>query len=392
MKKSKVVLFGLGYVGYSISLLLSKSVSVYAIDIDSTKVQKIKKNIPLFKDKFISDYLKNNDTNINASTNLENVMHDADFFIICTPTDLIKDSNNFDLSSIYSICDQLAKLSIAGTVVIKSTVPIGFTDLLNKKYSNLNILFSPEFLREGNSLHDNLYPSRIVVGGLEDSSRLFANLLISASNKKDAPKLICSCSEAEAIKLFSNTYLATRVAFFNELDTFSIKNGLDTKMIIDGLSLDPRIGKHYNNPSFGYGGYCLPKDTKQLEENYQDIPQRLISAVIKSNEERKRVIANEITNLASGVIGFFKINMKKDSDNFRESSVIDIIKLLKNDHNKKIIIYEPLLDQLFFESFEIVNDFNEFVTKSDLIVTNRMYPELNNYSKKVYTRDIYLEN
>lgn len=383
----KIGVIGAGYVGMSIAILLSQQNEVVIIDIDKNKVDKINKKISPINDEYIEQYLNNNNLNIMATLDY-NVLVGFDYVIVCTPTNYIEETNSFNTSSVESAIEKILEINSSINIVIKSTIPIGYMDEIQKKYRK-NILFSPEFLREGQALYDNLYPSRIIVSPDIIESRNFAELIQNCTLKKDVVTLFMNYKEAESVKLFSNTYLAMRVAFFNEVDTFAEIKGLDTKKIIDGVCLDLRIGDFYNNPSFGYGGYCLPKDTKQLLANYKDIPQKIISSVISSNNTRKHHIASMIENMNPNTIGIYRLIMKKNSDNYRESSIIDIIKIL-SDKGINVIIYEPILKNIeIIETAFVENDLNIFKKKCDLIVCNRMDTELNDIIDKVYTRDIF---
>lgn len=383
----KIGVIGAGYVGMSIAILLSQQNEVVIIDIDKNKVDKINKKISPINDEYIEQYLNNNNLNIMATLDY-NVLVGFDYVIVCTPTNYIEETNSFNTSSVESAIEKILEINSSINIVIKSTIPIGYMDEIQKKYRK-NILFSPEFLREGQALYDNLYPSRIIVSPDIIESRNFAELIQHCTLKKDVVTLFMNYKEAESVKLFSNTYLAMRVAFFNEVDTFAEIKGLDTKKIIDGVCLDLRIGDFYNNPSFGYGGYCLPKDTKQLLANYKDIPQKIISSVISSNNTRKHHIASMIENMNPNTIGIYRLIMKKNSDNYRESSIIDIIKIL-SDKGINVIIYEPILKNIeIIETAFVENDLNIFKKKCDLIVCNRMDTELNDIIDKVYTRDIF---
>jgi UDPglucose 6-dehydrogenase len=361
-----IAIIGSGYVGMSLAVLLSQKHNVNIIDIDKEKVEKINLGISPIKDDLISQYLAKKNLKLHASAPQTSILKTSGIIIIATPTDFDEKTNKFDTSSVDGAINEIIKKNIDSTIIIKSTIPEGHTDFLQEKYNNKRIIFSPEFLREGNALHDNLYPSRIVVGSKCEDAKNFANLLRNASLKEDVKVLFTSSREAEAIKLFSNTYLALRVAFFNELDTYAMSKGLNSKDIITGLSLDERIGDHYNNPSFGYGGYCLPKDTKQLLANFSDIPQDLIKSVISSNSKRKIFMANAILESDSNIIGFYKLAMKKDSDNFRSSSILDVIELVKTS-GKKIIIFEPNINNKHFLDIEIDNDLESFKERCDLM-------------------------
>lgn len=385
MKKIGVI--GAGYVGMSIAILLSQQNKVAIIDIDKNKVEKINNGISPVNDEYIEQYLSNNDLNVFATVDYSALV-EFDYVIICTPTNYNDEINSFDTSSIESAVEEVLAINKNINIVIKSTIPVGYMDNLQKKYHK-KFLFSPEFLREGKALYDNLYPSRIIISPDINEARNFAKLLKSCIIKKDVATLYMNYKEAESVKLFSNTYLAMRVAFFNEIDTFAEIKGLDTKKIISGVCLDSRIGDFYNNPSFGYGGYCLPKDTKQLLTNYKDVPQTIISSVISSNYTRKQHIASMIEKKNAKTVGIYRLIMKKDSDNYRESSIIDIIKILL-DKGINIIIYEPFLKKCDgIDTVFIENDFNAFKNKSDLIICNRMDAKLNDIIDKVYTRDIF---
>ena len=386
-----ITIIGSGYVGMSLAVLLSQKHNINIIDIDEEKVKRINLGISPIKDDLISEYLATKNLKLHASAPNVSILEISSIIIIATPTDFDEKTNKFDTSSVDGAIDEIIRKNIDSTIVIKSTIPEGHTEFLQKKYNNKRIIFSPEFLREGNALYDNLYPSRIVVGSKCEDAKIFANLLRNASLKKEVEVLFTSSREAEAIKLFSNTYLAMRVAFFNELDTYAISKGLNSKDIISGLSLDERIGGHYNNPSFGYGGYCLPKDTKQLLANFSDIPQDLIQSVIISNTKRKTFIAKKILESNSNVIGFFKLSMKKGSDNFRSSSILDVIELIKNS-GKEIIIFEPNIDNDYFLDIKVDNNLESFKRRCDLIVANRSERMLNDVQSKLFTRDIFKEN
>jgi UDPglucose 6-dehydrogenase len=386
-----IVIIGSGYVGMSLATLLSQHHEVSIVDINKEKVQKINSGISPIKDSMISDYLKYKDLNLRATDSLDGIIELANIAIIATPTDYDDETGCFDTSSVDKTVEEILQHNSEAIIIIKSTIPEGYTDLLKAKYKTNKIIFSPEFLREGRALQDNLYPSRIVIGSKCNNAKFFANILQQASLKKDIDILFTLSREAEAIKLFSNTYLAMRVAFFNEIDTYAMSKNLDARDIINGLSLDERIGGHYNNPSFGYGGYCLPKDTKQLLANYNGIPQELISSVINSNKTRKSFIASKILERETETIGFYKLVMKKDSDNLRSSSIIDVINFVLNA-NKKVIIFEPSINDKFFNGIEIDNDFESFKQRADLVVANRQDNQLFDIQDKVFTRDIFKEN
>lgn len=384
----KIAVVGLGYVGLSIATLLSQNNEVVALDIVPQKVEMVKKRISPIKDKYIEKYFREKNLNLNATLDYKEAFDGAEFIIICTPTNYDDKKNYFDTSSIEDIIQKVISMKLDTTIVVKSTIPIGFTKNIKKKYNIENLIFSPEFLREGYALYDNLYPSRIIVGEKNLKAEKFAELLKEVSLKKDVVVKFMDSTEAEAVKLFANTYLAFRVAFFNELDTYAEIKNLNSKDIIEGVSLDPRIGNYYNNPSFGYGGYCLPKDTKQLEKNYKNIPENLISAIVESNITRKKFIVEIIKRKHADVVGIYRLTMKENSDNFRESAVLDIIKLLKTN-NIKVIIYEPLLKESVFNDCEVINDLSLFFEKSNIVIANRWSEELNEYKYKIYSRDIY---
>lgn len=384
----KIAVAGTGYVGLSLATLLSQENEVVAYDIVEEKVNMINNRISPIKDNEIEEYLKSKDLKLKATLDYKEAFRGAEYIIISTPTNYDSERNFFDTSSVEATIEKVLAINSQTTIIIKSTVPIGYTEILKEKYHTDNIIFSPEFLREGKALYDNLYPSRIIIGEDSERSRKFANLLREGSLKKDTPILYINNTEAEAVKLFSNTYLALRVAYFNELDTYAELKGLSTKDIIDGMSLDPRIGGHYNNPSFGYGGYCLPKDAKQLLANYKDVPQNMIEAIVSSNDTRKRHIASMILSQNPNTVGIYRLTMKKDSDNFRTSAIQDVIKNI-NAHNVNILIYEPTLEASVFDGHEVVKDFDTFVEKSDIILANRMEKPLIKVRKKVYTRDLY---
>lgn len=396
-----VAVAGTGYVGLSNAILLSQHNRVFAVDILKEKTEMINRGVSPIADTEISEYLANRKLNLTATTDAETAYKNADFVIISTPTDYDPGKNYFNTSSVESVIRLVSDLNPNAVMVIKSTVPVGYTESIKELYPNAKIIFSPEFLREGKALYDNLYPSRIIVGysegndGLEKAAHRFAELLQQGAIKENIPTLFMRPTEAEAVKLFANTYLALRVSYFNELDTYAEIHGLDSKQIIEGIGLDPRIGTHYNNPSFGYGGYCLPKDTKQLLANYKNVPEKLIRAIVETNDTRKDYIAQRVLEIAGhskespATIGVYRLTMKADSDNFRQSSIQGVIERIKNA-GAKVVVYEPTLkDTEDFCGNEVIGNLEEFKAVSKMIIANRMSGELRDVSEKIYTRDIY---
>lgn len=387
----KITVVGAGYVGLANAILLAQNNEVVALEVNPTIVDMLNNKQAHIADKEIEQYLATKPLNLRATSDKDDAYKDTDFVIVATPTNYNETTNSFDTSTVEGVIDDVLLQDTKAPIVIKSTIPVGFTQEMRQAKGTDRILFSPEFLREGQALYDNLNPSRIIVGDHTDEAKQFANLLAECAEKEDIDILFMEPTEAEAVKLFANTYLAMRVAFFNELDTYAQMKGLNSQSIIDGISLDPRIGTHYNNPSFGYGGYCLPKDTKQLRANFEGVPNNIISAIVEANKTRKHFIADAVAERSPETVGIFRLTMKSSSDNFRESAVLDIMRQLEAK-GLEVIIYEPTWKEATYDNYQVVADLADFKDKADVIITNRMTDELADVPNKVFTRDVYHNN